>query len=979
VTDRYTHLGPPGASAIAAFGSSWAHSACDKVDFLSPWQALQDAEDLAIDVGSNYAFRIEKSVLSRPKRRHFQLSFSEMIEICLIADATMPLTSFTMPQTAFEVWNSKPWSLNLSHQLSQSHSRTVSCDVQDVPVSFMQISQVRHELPPPNWIRVPSHPFQTVDGGAHIPVAAMEDRDAPIDEVDTGSQVGASSSSSHTMRAVYLHHLEDPVVFGRIDWTDYDCMMADAARLMNVEVDDIVALYEINVQLPDLPDDVTPLIVHLEADMEPGEPSRLCLVDYEMHGNTLEAHYQTAPVVDRRVMVTPIPASMQAIFVRAGVDVYCHLEDDRCLIFHNHQPVLSQHNPLLRPTHGDYLKLVVPPSLYCDEPTQPLLARRQQHNELTFGDSPSWSESSGYSPSLIDPSELRAQLGMQDPADIALLQISVDLNTVETLGAICRQPLCLPPQLEDIQSSDRTCPVPHSKLSFTEEFLRAVNAMSTAAENLPEFQEDAFDLEALAPWTRELYEHWNRLATIGPGAVERLGRLETWFTDHLSYQRCHHTRIAILGPDAQRWEEQIMHLWRQHILLGAPIEFHIVHPLPEDASGQIIGQLIVVQRPQRFQRSIVLSIYDSEYDRGLAHSLAMVMSDRIDLLSVMIMAELTEECPPEAPRNDCSLWFGARQFAPNERAYARHGHAFRLVLNRARGPPPPRPVVTNLAQRQAQLSHNSALPPFLGAEDTAPTWLVAMSRAFPDGAAVEREDEGPVAYLTTWFLHFALRPSCVQNRVVRLRDQPWMWHRTLIERWGDHFDSTLPVQFFWVAPMPPSSLTQHTLGHMLIAQGLPEDQVAALLTTRVRDDEGQALHHVATFLPTYVSAEMVVDILALPGPLRRFPRRVGFGQEYFAPYATQQIHSGSSLVLDVLGSQRFVQPTTSSTDEALNLIQTMVRRIPATHSEAAPPIEVATAEPAVPLTEPAEAFQPRVTLNLTACLADNFVYKEEQH
>ena len=979
MTDRYTHLGPPGASAIAAFGSSWAHSACDKVDFLSPWQALQDAEDLAIDVGSNYAFRIEKSVLSRPKRRHFQLSFSEMIEICLIADATMPLTSFTMPQTAFEVWNSKPWSLNLSHQLSQSHSRTVSCDVQDVPVSFMQISQVRHELPPPNWIRVPSHPFQTVDGGAHIPVAAMEDRDAPIDEVDTGSQVGASSSSSHTMRAVYLHHLEDPVVFGRIDWTDYDCMMADAARLMNVEVDDIVALYEINVQLPDLPDDVTPLIVHLEADMEPGEPSRLCLVDYEMHGNTLEAHYQTAPVVDRRVMVTPIPASMQAIFVRAGVDVYCHLEDDRCLIFHNHQPVLSQHHPLLRPTHGDYLKLVVPPSLYCDEPTQPLLARRQQHNELTFGDSPSWSESSGYSPSLIDPSELRAQLGMQDPADIALLQISVDLNTVETLGAICRQPLCLPPQLEDIQSSDRTCPVPHSKLSFTEEFLRAVNAMSTAAENLPEFQEDAFDLEALAPWTRELYEHWNRLATVGPGAVERLGRLETWFTDHLSYQRCHHTRIAILGPDAQRWEEQIMHLWRQHILLGAPIEFHIVHPLPEDASGQIIGQLIVVQRPQRFQRSIVLSIYDSEYDRGLAHSLAMVMSDRIDLLSVMIMAELTEECPPEAPRNDCSLWFGARQFAPNERAYARHGHAFRLVLNRARGPPPPRPVVTNLAQRQAQLSQNSALPPFLGAEDTAPTWLVAMSRAFPDGAAVEREDEGPVAYLTTWFLHFALRPSCVQNRVVRLRDQPWMWHRTLIERWGDHFDSTLPVQFFWVAPMPPSSLTQHTLGHMLIVQGLPEDQVAALLTTRVRDDEGQALHHVATFLPTYVSAEMVVDILALPGPLRRFPRRVGFGQEYFAPYATQQIHSGSSLVLDVLGSQRFVQPTTSSTDEALNLIQTMVRRIPATHSEAAPPIEVATAEPAVPLTEPAEAFQPRVTLNLTACLADNFVYKEEQY
>lgn len=144
-----------------------------------------------------------------------------------------------------------------------------------------------------------------------------------------------------------------------------------------------------------------------------------------MHGNTNEHHYQTAPVVDRRVLITPTPATMQAIFVRAGVDVYCHLEDDRCLIFHNHAPVLSQHHPLLRPTHGDYLKIVVPPSLYCDEPTQPLLWRRQQHNVLTYGSSPSWSASSGYSPSLIDPADLREQLGLHAPDELALLQISV--------------------------------------------------------------------------------------------------------------------------------------------------------------------------------------------------------------------------------------------------------------------------------------------------------------------------------------------------------------------------------------------------------------------------------------------------------------------------------------------------------------------------------------------------------------------------
>ena len=355
------------------------------------------------------------------------------------------------------------------------------------------------------------------------------------------------------------------------------------------------------------------------------------------------------------------------------------------------------------------------------------------------------------------------------------------------------------------------------------------------------------------------------------------------------------------------------------------MEFHLVTPLPEDVSGQVIGQLVLVQRPQRFQRSIILSIYDSAYDRGLAHSLALVMADRIDLLSVMIMAELTEDCPPEETRNECTLWFGARQFAPNERAFARHGHAFRLVLQRASVTPQPA-LMTNLQRRLAQLPSSSALPPFFGPSGVPPTWIADLSRAFYDHAAVEREDEGSVAYLTTWYLHAALRPSCVQSRPMRLRDQPTEWHRSIIERWSDQADSTLPTQLFWVTPMPPSSLTQSTLGHILVVQGLPSEQVAALITTRIRDQEGQAIHHVATFLPVQVSAEMVVEILALPGPIRRFPRRVGHGQTFLAPYTPQPIQSGFSLVVDVLGS-RLPLPSEASPDaEALNLLQVQVRR-----------------------------------------------------
>ena len=962
MTEVYTHLGPRESCAAATFHSSWAHSACDKVDFVSPWQAIQNAEDLAVDVGFCNAFRTDDFVMTTPKCRHVRPSFSDKIDICIFLDYACSLQSFTISQTAFAAWTSKPWSLNLSHQLSISSGRTVSSQEGDV-ITLMQFSQLQRELPPLERFGLPRFPEDAMAGPTDIPLAPIPHHH-PMD-VDAHNDVAADdSSSSHITRAVFLYHLDDPVVFGHIDWTDYDCMMSDAAQLLGVDVDSLVALYEINVPLADIPSDAIPMIVHLDNDMEPGEPSRLCLIDYEMHGNTQEAHYQTAPVVDRQVLITPIPATLPAIFIRAGVDVYCHLEDDRCLLFHNHHPVLSQNHPLLRPTHGDYLKLVIPPSLYCDEPTQPLLWRRQQHNELTHGESPSWSETSGYSPSLLDPADLRAQLGLPDPEASLLLQVSAALNIDEANLDICRRPTLQPPRLVDIIDAGCSEYIPSRKLSFTEEFLRAVNAISTAAENLPDFPENMVDLDELAPWTRELYEHWNRHATIGPGDMERLGRVETWFSDHLNYQRCYHTHIAILGPDVHHWEDQIKHLWRQHIIPEAPLEFHLVAPVPEDASGQIIGQLIVVQRPQPYQRSIVLSIYDSDYDRGRAHSLALVMADRIDLFSVMIMAELTEECPPEAPRNQCTLWYGARQFAPTERAFARHGHAFRLVLQRAAPIPSSAPITTNLERRMAQIPSSSILPPFFGPQGASPPWIAELSRAFLEQAAVEREDEGPVAYVTTWYIHAVLRPSCVQSRAMRLRDQPQEWQRSIIERWGDQTDSMLPTFLFWISPAPPSSLTHSTIGHVLVAQGLTPDQIAVLITTRVRDQEGQAIHHVATFLPAQISAEMVVGALALPGPLRRFPRRVGHGQTYLQPYVVQPIPSGSSLVVDILGTNPALPPAEPQVDDALNLLQTHAKR---------------SKQRSIRELEPSTIPASRVTLSLEACLAVDLPYQDVHH
>lgn len=149
-------------------------------------------------------------------------------------------------------------------------------------------------------------------------------------------------------------------------------------------------------------------------------------------------------------------------------------------------------------------------------------------------------------------------------------------------------------------------------------------------------------------------------------------------------------------------------------------------------------------------------------------------------------------------------------------------------------------------------------------------------------------------------MHASYAPRCEPGRIVRLRDDPTNWQRTLVETWGDRRDSSRPAELFWISPAPPTSLTDHVLGHILTVQALPIHSVAVLLTARVCDHEGQAIHRVAVCIPQESSAEDIVAAFPIPGPLLRFPRRVGRGQTYFDPNVPSPFASGEGLVIDIL-------------------------------------------------------------------------------
>ena len=737
----------------------------------------------------------------------------------------------------------------------------------------------------PEFVQQPQPDAENDDD--HVALMARRPRARGL----TSSGSSRSTSSTDTSTASVPSHIDTAawrrtVVFP-FDGAAISCLLPDEPGPEQ--------LYQIGLALPGSQGDVATAhivsekpedLVAMDLDcmlvtkahqMRPNPFMRLVLLDLEIfeENDILPGAFQ------RSAKWMPHTATRLSLFRILCLENIFMLHADKTSLWINNILIDSAANDALTIEDGDYIKIFIGNDEYCFQCTE---------DQDTMA--------------LLQTAITQAISVMQDQGHQAASFAECKTHTPTSVCQIDDRPETI-------------------SLSFTDEFLRAVEAMRTAADAMPEFPEDdPGDITAYDPWVQRLHEAWTRAATIGPGGMERLGRVETWFTDHANFQRCHHTRIAVLGPDAHRWEEQLRHLWRQYLLLGAPLEFHMVEPTPEDASGQIIGQLLLVQRPHVYQRSVVISTYDNEYDQGRAHSTAVVMGTRVDLHSVCTMMQAHEDCPPENPENRCTLWSGLRPMEPRERVYARHGSLFKLVIQRALHANVAAASGTNLRERMRAIDARVISGHMISGH--TPLWLQALHRVFQDLAETERTDEGPVAYVATWYLHASYAPRCEPGRTVRLRDDPLNWQRTLSEAWGDRYDSSRPADLFWISPAPPSSLTDHVLGHILIVQALPAHSVATLLTARVRDQEGQTLRRVAACIPQASSAEDIVAAFPIPGPLLRYPRRVGRGQTFFDPNTPTQVASGEGLVIDIIDTT--LTPPLDTNTEGINLLQTHVHR-----------------------------------------------------
>ena len=454
--------------------------------------------------------------------------------------------------------------------------------------------------------------------------------------------------------------------------------------------------------------------------------------------------------------------------------------------------------------------------------------------------------------------------------------------------------------------------------SWTEEFLRAMGALSTAQEDMPEFPlPDRDQVQEHPLWVQDLLPLWQQQASPGPAGVEMLARVETWYTDHPRMQDCFQSRIVILAADFTTWHQDLVRAWSDVVIPHFEVEVHLVYPTTADVATGAIAQLVLVQRPDQFQKSVVVTIADTAVQRGMPRSRAVVATDRVSLHSTLLMTGLLYECPPEQLRHRCHLWFEGQEITGEQHHRARHGDAFLLHVLREEDLPAFDQLTYSDEQIQIGLAALLSAPRPSGVA-YGPDWFNSLEKAFDEGAAVEMLEEGYVAYVLTWFVDAARGSFCQHPRVVRLNDDKRQWMPEILGRWQFDLAPNCPAELYFVDPEPPKTPWESHIAHVIITQRTEPDH-AAVIISAVSWEDYPNVHQNLHYVHNMVSMQDVIARHAIE-LCRGRACRVRRGNQFFDHIERSRIGNGDSIEIDIM-------PPIRREEDQMNLLQTRVARV----------------------------------------------------
>eukprot|EP00435_Cladocopium_sp_Y103_P007844 s1133_g2.t1 len=727
-----------------------------------------------------------------------------------------------------------------------------------------------------------------------------------LEEDSPDESVGASATGYQN---VWLYHMQDPVQLAVISWAAYDDMLRDVSTVLRIPLDDMHSLYPMTHKPSDVPREIEPLLVRLEDDLPDDGTQVLCLVDLEIHAHPSEPNFATMPTLRRCAMPLPRQANRFQILYHLAVDDYCSIEEERCLVHHQGNLWPLQHDESRTLANGDYVKVVIPPSQCRHEATTLLLAQHQQdaiQMERDF--------------QILE--EMQADLS--DSEIFHALQVSAELTNGHAELHVESQ--CQKNTPEGVSSCNIPDDLPRVKVpndpyvatfSFTDEFLRAVRAFTQAADDQPDFGPLPAELGVQSAFVQELFPLWQDAARPGPGNVEMLARVETWFLDHVSMQRSQHTRIGILSPDYTQWENDLVRLWNDFRIPGADLQFAFVDPTPADCAANVLGQIMLIQRADPRQTSIVVTLSDSHVAHGQPRSIALVMPQRIMLPSVLSSLSLENICPPEARYNVCRMFFGEAEILPDQILRLSHGMGPHIRVTHQENMPVQSFMSNSLI---TEGFFPPTVPEFANLHGAyPPDWFSILQEHFRRHAVPDQPGESPSAEILVWYLNGVSQLVCEQSRIARITSSQAQWYFEITAPWHDTILPGRPIRLYTVEPNIPRQAWQTHIAHVIIVQQPVEDHAAVVVSEKLDSRAVVFPRQVAYFCLVRVALPELIQSLPVVFAQTKSVQEIQRGNMRIPSTVTTWLGDGDGFIVHFAQDQTDAHDSFSMLQQALKV------------------------------------------------------------
>ena len=181
----------------------------------------------------------------------------------------------------------------------------------------------------------------------------------------------------------------------------------------------------------------------------------------------------------------------------------------------------------------------------------------------------------------------------------------------------------------------------------------------------------------------------------------------------------------------------------------------------------------------------------------------------------------------------------------------------------------------------------------------SPIWQQEIWDLLCEEGATEMEEEGPVIYVSSFFISHVHTTCNKISRPLRFDAEHESWEASVRFMWEDFVDPNAPIELFLVSPDPPVTIYEGTVATVLVVQH-PQPRKAAIVVTALPDStELRHVRHVALSADPFVTQAQLIDAADAQDFCSSPGCTIWVGPREFPTDVDIQVHDGLGLQLKI--------------------------------------------------------------------------------